>query len=184
MKNDLISTFFQRLSAGLFTGAIGGFLCLSTSIAIAENCNIYTIDAERLRCLEVFYESKNGSSSENGKNSKVQSDLGQRRSATKGKTQSEALRKDKPEDVNAILDSLAGNYVQSDQAAQNIKERKQNEEWQKTRLINACATAYCKRALAPYQEAVDQYQGQRNNPAKAEAEAELRWQFRMRANPP
>lgn len=160
-------SYITTLISSIF-GIVSVCVGLFSSVAIAEDCLRLTQDAARLRCFEARYKNTNKEGTTNRK--------------------SPAQTKEQPEDVNAVLNNLAGAHLRQDQNLATLKEQKANaaaeSRWQSGRLINGCATSYCRESLAPYQEKVDQFRGQGNSPAKTEAEAELRWQFRTRANPP
>lgn len=161
-------------------------LSLAPTAWSSQDCLTIAADAARMQCLEAHYRSTAETSQGKRTSNTPASDSKRQRRGTEAQSapQPTAPTANNKEDVNAILNNLAGSHSQSALGSALADEEKAQRAFQAGRLINACATAYCQYRLAPYQAAVDRYRDDPNNPNKKEAESELRWQFRIHANPP
>lgn len=181
---------FFKGNQKLFCSLVGMILAVAASLSFAQDCMVYTNDSDRLRCFEARHRSSTGVDlpMEKGVSTKPLGVKERSRIPTTIRTQIEVKSPEKSENVNDVLNNLAAGALRRDRNAQANQDETtrvaRESEWQSTRLINSCATAYCKDVLAPYQEKVDEFRGQTNSPAKQAAERELQWQLFRYANPP
>jgi hypothetical protein len=87
---------------------------------------------------------------------------------------------DGKESPDQIVGRLAEQSMIETLGRVGLSQAEAEKRVQANRLINGCATEYCRAYLEPYQATVDRLPA---GSARREAERELQWQFRVHANP-